>query len=889
MSYKSIAFIWGIVLATANLFAQQNREPHIGYIYPAGGQRGSTFNVIVGGQFLRNASEVYVTGKGVKAKLIKNCRPKRNLDREERELLLNTLDNVRKKRIKELSKEDRKKVKLKERGFNRKKKEAKMAEMQMEKMAESSMEKMSEMQMEKMSEMQMEKIADMTMSEMFETSKEKMSQTPMEKMADMTMEKMSVADPAEKMRNAKKAKKLEPKLPDHPLMYGLEKRSLRELTHIEKSFFTYMWRIQYNRQLAELSLIEITVEPNAPLGNRELRIKTPRGFTNPVVFQIGALPEIKETEPNDREAFQELPGMMRWGTKLSTDKALELPFVLNGQVMPGDVDRFRFKAKKGQKLTVIAHARSLIPYLADAVPGWFQATVSLYDAKGNEIAYSDDYRFNPDPVLFFKIPKNGEYELEIRDAIYRGREDFVYRVAVGELPFATQVFPLGAKAGTKACVSVKGWNLPEKKLSLNTAPNGGRIRKLEFDTGKVSQEILYTVDSVAELAEKEFNDTPAKAQKINLPKVINGRIDRPGDRDVFEFKGKAGDKVVAEIYGRRLNSPLDSLLRLTDSSGKVLKWSDDYALTEKKYLHKDISGLITHHADSYLIVELPEDGTYYVALSDAQDHGGKDYAYRLRISAPMPDFAVRATPSSLNMRARRATLPICAHVMRFDGFDGDIQVKLKEPSNGFLLKGGQIPPGRDFVHMTLTAPAKPLKKPVSLELIATAKTDDGKTIERPVLPADDVMQAFLYRHLLPAKDLIVEVKNHKWRLPDIEISGRKPFKLPIGGETRVLVKLRRNPKYLKEIQLELKEPPKGVSIGSLKVVKNGVSFSLKADANAKAGYSDNLIVEAFRDVIPKRKKNGKPRKKYRSLVAVLPALPVEIVNGKCNLKKGNKI
>ncbi len=75
------------------------------------------------------------------------------------------------------------------------------------------------------------------------------------------------------------------------------------------------------------------------------------------------------------------------------------------------------------------HARRLIPYLADAVPGWFQATVAVYDANGNELASADDYRFDPDPVLYYEIPRDGEYEMEIHDAIYRGREDFVYRVS----------------------------------------------------------------------------------------------------------------------------------------------------------------------------------------------------------------------------------------------------------------------------------------------------------------------------------------------------------------------------------------------------------------------------------------------------------------------------
>src|SRR5208283_2109058 len=97
-------------------------------------------------------------------------------------------------------------------------------------------------------------------------------------------------------------------------------------------------------------------------------------------------------------------------------------------------------------------ARELLPYLADAVPGWLQAVLTLYDARGKELEYEADFRFHPDPVLLFKIPSDGEYVLEIRDALYRGREDFVYRIAVGELPFVTSIFPLGGRAGTRAII-----------------------------------------------------------------------------------------------------------------------------------------------------------------------------------------------------------------------------------------------------------------------------------------------------------------------------------------------------------------------------------------------------------------------------------------------------
>ena len=90
------------------------------------------------------------------------------------------------------------------------------------------------------------------------------------------------------------------------------------------------------------------------------------------------------------------------------------------------------------------------------MPGWFQATLALYDAKGSELAYADDYRFHPDPVLLYEIPADGDYVLEIKDAIYRGREDFVYRITLGELPFVTGIFPLGGPSGRRTTVAADG-------------------------------------------------------------------------------------------------------------------------------------------------------------------------------------------------------------------------------------------------------------------------------------------------------------------------------------------------------------------------------------------------------------------------------------------------
>jgi len=46
---------------------------------------------------------------------------------------------------------------------------------------------------------------------------------------------------------------------------------------------------------------------------------------------------------------------------------------------------------------------------------------------------------------------------------------------------------------------------------------------------------------------------PAAAQRVKLPIIVNGRIDQPGDWDVFRFQGRAGEAIVAEVYARRLD------------------------------------------------------------------------------------------------------------------------------------------------------------------------------------------------------------------------------------------------------------------------------------------------------------------------------------------------
>ncbi len=647
-----------------------------------------------------------------------------------------------------------------------------------------------------------------------------------------------------------------------------------------------------NPMLAEIGTLEIVIDRDAEPGQRQLRVLTPLGLSNPLVFSVGQLPEFREKDEKRGRADAELPITLPAtvnGRIVPGDvDSLQFPLRQAQQYMPGDVDRYRFHALEGQHLVITASARDLMPYLADAVPGWFQATLTLFDASGRELAYDDDYRFHPDPVLFFEVPAEGDYVVEIRDALYRGRDDFVYRITLGEVPFVTSVFPLGGRAGARTSVELAGWNLASARLILDehgkppgvqaiTVAGGSRHATGSGASGEpyLSNPVAFALDAVREVFEHEPNDAQKDAQSISLPVVVNGRIDRPGDRDVFTFKGRRGDRIVAEVLARRLGSPLDSTLELTGAAGGRVAFNDDHDDTG--------AGLETHHADSLLTATLPATGTYYIRLGDVQHHGGAEYAYRLRVGPPRPDFDLRVSPSSVNGRAN-GSVPLTVHALRRDGFTGDIALALQDAPRGLALSGGTLPAGQDEVRVTLTLPPGLSAEPYVLRLEGRA-TIDGRTVVREAVPAEDMMQAFAYRHLVPTDALRVAVAGRGGTRVPARVLADLPVKIAGGGRARVPVALPPGYRAFQNLRFELSEPPAGITLRDSPAepaagVLTGplaAEFFLLVDATKIApGTRGNLIVVVSGERVPGPDQRGAGARP-RVPIATLPAIPFEIV------------
>jgi hypothetical protein len=375
----------------------------------------------------------------------------------------------------------------------------------------------------------------------------------------------------------------------------------------------------------------------------------------------------------------------------------------------------------------------------------------------------------------------------------------------------------------------------------------------------------FTVDSLPEATAKPSAGSKPKAQRVKLPVIVNGRIAQPGQAALFRFDGAAGQEIVAEVVARRLGSPLDSTLRLTDAAGKELAFNDDF---EDKG-----AGLITHQSDSFISFKLPAKGTYYLQLTDAQHKGGPEYGYRLRISQPQPDFQLRVVPSSFNVRSS-SNVPFTVYAIRRDGFSGEIALKLKGAPANFMLSGAAVPSGQDHVRLTLTVPQfknSPGSQPLSVQLTGTA-TVEGRETTRIAIPAEDMEQAFMYHHIVAEDAWLIRIfgsgTGPGWQAVN------KPVALRSGAVTpfEIHTPYRMQSGY----QLALNDPPEGITIQKVTPEANSVSVLVSVQGDkAKPGLKGNLILDAYREVAANPAAGI--RQARRQPMGTLPAIPFEVV------------
>lgn len=480
---------------------------------------------------------------------------------------------------------------------------------------------------------------------------------------------------------------------------------------------------QSSPQLADKVKIRITIAPDVPCGLYDLRLQSPRGLSNKLPFDVSSYPNFIEKQQSGR---------------MNPNRVTSLPAVLCGYMTPGGIDYFRFKGKAGETIVASVKARQLVPYIADAVPGWFQPVIKIVDARGREVAYSDDYHHYVDPVIITTLPKDGDYTILIHDAIYRGRQDFNYRIEIGVIPFVTGRYPAYGVAGKSVKQDMEGVNLGSSKATAKVKKDGYHQITYTNELGTSNAVPFYALPRGVKLIKY-----PKKDAYLTLTSAITDSLTSEARVKRYYLEVERQKPIAVELIGRRNGSRIDAVMRLRDKYNRVVAEVDD---TEDP-----IQGLMTFHADPVLKYTPKRSETMILEVADLHRGYGKDYHYLLRRHSQMPSFNAFVSPAYVTLPSGGTS-----------SFRVDISGRLRRPAHllveglpkGFVTSNLNVRGRRWEVSVTSPKGAGVSRIPISLKIDYPVS---GGRKQTDVVPVDNMMQAFYYTHHIPAAEFAIDV------------------------------------------------------------------------------------------------------------------------------------
>jgi hypothetical protein len=234
-------------------------------------------------------------------------------------------------------------------------------------------------------------------------------------------------------------------------------------------------------------------------------------------------------------------------------------------------------------------------------------------------------------------------------------------------PTLDSLFPAGGQRGTTVEVIVTGtfdkWPVnvwaDAEGISVKPTKTSGKLlvtidagaapgtRWLRlYDEQGASAARPFQVGTLPEVLEQEPNDDPKQPQVLTTSNVIvNGRLQKDGDVDVFALDLRKGQTLVASMEAHQtLRSPMDASLQVLSADGFVLAQNDDF-----------------HGLDPQIVFTVPHDGRYLVRTfafpseptAAVKFAGGPKFIYRLTLTTagfmdyPLPLAVSRTAPGGI--------------------------------------------------------------------------------------------------------------------------------------------------------------------------------------------------------------------------------------------------
>ncbi len=435
------------------------------------------------------------------------------------------------------------------------------------------------------------------------------------------------------------------------------------------------------------SKFTVSIADDCTPGLYEARLMTRLGISSSRIFSVGSLPEVTRQSKNN---------------SLKTAVALELGTVCNATMSKQLVDYYSFAATQGERIVVDCAAAGIDSKL--------KPVVIVGDENGADLVVE-----RRGGLIDFQVPKSGTYTIKIHDLTYSGGPYYFYRLALKR-----------AKKGELVSRSPS----TQKVCSFSWPPSG--------HFGKSPQR------------ESEPNDKVA--QKVDLPCHFSGQFFPAADVDVFEFTAKKGEVWWVEVASERLGHSTDPSIVIQHVNQADQSLTDVAELMDIPSPVKVSSNGYSYDGPPYNAgstdvlgkFEVKQDGVHRLRLTDLFGGTRNDprNRYELIIRKAAPDFAVVAWSLHMNLRngdrnalskpfALRggATMPIEVVVIRRDGFNGPIELKMEDLPKGVTAHAITIPAGKSRGIVLISAEEDAPRGVTNANFYAAANIN-GQPVER---------------------------------------------------------------------------------------------------------------------------------------------------------------
>jgi hypothetical protein len=295
----------------------------------------------------------------------------------------------------------------------------------------------------------------------------------------------------------------------------------------------------------------------------------------------------------------------------------------------------------------------------------------------------------------------------VHDAKFGAPAPNQYRLKVGQTVYADAIFPLGGSRDGDFTVQLVGGNL-EKPTEGKRLPMGSPLAPwtlVAFRPGEsAALPLKYAVSDGRELVE------PATGGALTLDAgtVVNGRISRPGEVDLYALNVSPGQKWLFEVDAAILGSSrLDGILTISDENNRRLAVADDGSGLINIVTMKDSNGNQLPAPpftglDPKLAFDVPAGlRRVFLTVEDLHGRGGAEYGYRLSAKIRQPDYSLRILDDRVNI-PREGSAVVRVAVDRID-YAGPIQLHILENIDGLTADGGLIPENSGEGVLTLSA------------------------------------------------------------------------------------------------------------------------------------------------------------------------------------------